>query len=106
MAEPTASAPVSADAAALAELREGLSRAQKELPPKYFYDERGSGLFEEITQLPEYYLTRTERALLLRWMPEWIGRLRPRSLVELGAGSAEKTRIVLDAIRHAVGSAA
>jgi L-histidine N-alpha-methyltransferase len=89
-----------------AEIREGLGRAQKELPPKYFYDERGSELFEEITRLPEYYLTRTERALLQRWMPEWIGRLRPRSLVELGAGSAEKTRIVLDAIRDAVGGAA
>ncbi|HEX8246210.1 MAG TPA: L-histidine N(alpha)-methyltransferase [Longimicrobium sp.] len=89
-----------------AEIREGLGRAQKELPPKYFYDERGSELFEEITRLPEYYLTRTERALLQRWMPEWIGRLRPRSLVELGAGSAEKTRIVLDAIRDAVGAAA
>lgn len=95
-----------AAAGMLAEIRDGLSRPQKELPPKYFYDERGSGLFEEITQLPEYYLTRTERALLQRWMPEWIGRLRPRSLVELGAGSAEKTRIVLDAIRDAVGSAA
>ncbi|HEU4456727.1 MAG TPA: L-histidine N(alpha)-methyltransferase [Longimicrobium sp.] len=106
MADPTASAPASADAAALAELREGLSRAQKELPPKYFYDERGSVLFEEITTLPEYYLTRTERALLQQWMPEWIWALSPRSLVELGAGSAEKTRIVLDAMRQAVGFAA
>ena len=45
----------------------GLSRAQKELPPKYFYDRRGSELFDEITRLPEYYLTRTERALLECW---------------------------------------
>jgi L-histidine N-alpha-methyltransferase len=90
----------------LAEVRDGLSRAQKELPPKYFYDERGSELFEEITRLPEYYLTRTERALLERWMPAWIGGLSPRALVELGAGSAEKTRIVLDAIVTAVGAAA
>jgi len=96
----------SADAGMLAELRDGLSRPQKELPPKYFYDERGSELFEEITRLPEYYLTRTERALLERWMPAWIGRLRPHTLVELGAGSAEKTRIVLDAIVSAVGRAA
>jgi len=96
----------SAEAGMLAELRDGLSRPQKELPPKYFYDERGSELFEEITRLPEYYLTRTERALLERWMPAWIGRLRPRALVELGAGSAEKTRIVLDAIVAAVGRAA
>ncbi|HEX2091236.1 MAG TPA: L-histidine N(alpha)-methyltransferase [Longimicrobiaceae bacterium] len=88
----------------LAELREGLSRPQKELPPKYFYDVRGSELFEAITRLPEYYLTRTERALLERWMPAWMDALRPRSLVELGAGSAAKTRIVLDAMR-AAGSA-
>lgn len=92
-----------AAAGMLAELRHGLSRPQKELPPKYFYDERGSELFEEITRLPEYYLTRTERALLERWMPEWIGILRPRTLVELGAGSAEKTRTILDALRVEVG---
>ncbi|MFL5537879.1 MAG: L-histidine N(alpha)-methyltransferase [Longimicrobiaceae bacterium] len=97
---------LTAQAGMLAELRDGLSRPQKELPPKYFYDERGSELFEEITRLPEYYLTRTERALLERWMPAWIGDLRPRALVELGAGSAEKTRIVLDAIVSAVGAAA
>ena len=95
-----------AEAGMLAEIRDGLSRPQKELPPKYFYDERGSELFEEITRLPEYYLTRTERGLLREWMPEWIWRLQPRALVELGAGSAEKTRIVLDAVRDAVGFAA
>lgn len=92
-----------AHAEMLAELRDGLSRPQKELPPKYFYDERGSELFEEITKLPEYYLTRTERALLQQWMPDWIGALRPRTLVELGAGSGEKTRIILDALRVEVG---
>src|SRR6185312_12918357 len=70
------------------EVRDGLSRAQKELSPTLFYDRRGSELFEEITQLPEYYLTRTERA-----------RLAPRTLVELGAGSAAKTRLLLDAMR-------
>lgn len=85
-------------AAALREIHEGLSYPQKELSPKFFYDERGSELFEEITRLPEYYLTRTERALLERWMPDWIGEMRPRALVELGAGSAAKTRILLDAI--------
>lgn len=94
-----------ADPALLREVAEGLSRPQKELSPRFFYDERGSRLFEEITRLPEYYLTRTERSLLLRWMPEWIGDLAPRALVELGAGSAEKTRIVLDAIAAASGSA-
>jgi L-histidine N-alpha-methyltransferase len=93
------------DPAAVREVAEALSRPTPELPPKFFYDERGSRLFEEITQLPEYYLTRTERALLQRWMPEWIGGLAPRALVELGAGSAEKTRIVLDAIAAASPSA-
>ena len=92
--------------AVLADLREGFARPQKELPPKYFYDHRGSELFEAITRLPEYYLTRTERALLTRWMPAWIGALRPRTLVELGAGAAEKTRIVLDALVAAAGSGA
>ncbi|HEU4882951.1 MAG TPA: L-histidine N(alpha)-methyltransferase [Longimicrobium sp.] len=94
-----------ADPAILREVAEGLSRPQKELSPKFFYDERGSRLFEEITRLPEYYLTRTERSLLERWMPEWIGGFAPRALVELGAGSAEKTRIVLDAIAATVESA-
>jgi L-histidine N-alpha-methyltransferase len=94
-----------ADPAVLREVADGLSRAQKELPPKFFYDERGSRLFEEITRLPEYYLTRTERSLLERWMPGWIGTLAPRALVELGAGSAEKTRIVLDAIASTVDGA-
>jgi L-histidine Nalpha-methyltransferase len=86
------------DRAMLAEIRQGLSRTQKELPPKFFYDRRGSELFERITELPEYYLTRAERGLLAEWMPRWMAELRPRSLVELGAGSAEKTRIVLDAV--------
>lgn len=83
----------------LAEVRAGLAGEQKEIPPKFFYDQRGSELFEEITDLPEYYLSRTERVLLKEWMPDWIGALRPRCLVELGAGSAEKTRIILDAMR-------
>ena len=83
----------------LAEVAAGLSAPQKELPPKYFYDHRGSELFEEITRLPEYYPTRTERALLASWMPELIPQLGTRSLVELGAGSAEKSRLILSAIR-------
>ena len=85
------------------EVREGLSRPQKELSPKLFYDRRGSLLFEEITRLPEYYLTRAERELLATRMPEPIARLKPRTLVELGAGSADKTRLLLDAIRAASG---
>ena len=82
----------------LAEVAAGLSAAQKELPPKYFYDHRGSELFEEITRLPEYYQTRTERAILEAWMPELVARLGTRALVELGAGSAEKSRIILRAM--------
>jgi L-histidine Nalpha-methyltransferase len=83
----------------LAEVAAGLSAPQKELPPKYFYDHRGSELFEEITRLPEYYPTRTERRLLEEWMPRLIPELGIRSLVELGAGSAEKSRIILSAMR-------
>jgi L-histidine Nalpha-methyltransferase len=85
----------------LAEVAAGLSAPQKELSPKYFYDQRGSELFEEITRLPEYYPTRTERALLQGWMPELIPQLGTRTLIELGAGSAEKSRIILDAMRAA-----
>jgi L-histidine N-alpha-methyltransferase len=83
----------------LAEVAAGLAAPQKELPPKYFYDHRGSELFEEITRLPEYYPTRTERSLLEVWMPTLIPELGTRALVELGAGSAEKTRIILEAMR-------
>ena len=84
---------------------EGLSLSPKELSPKYFYDTRGSELFEDITRLDEYYLTRRERALLERWIPTWVEELEPAALVELGAGSAEKSRIVLDAMA-ATGTAA
>jgi L-histidine Nalpha-methyltransferase len=87
-----------ADEAMLAEVAQGLACSQKEISPKYFYDHRGSELFEEITRLPEYYLTRTERALLQRVAPTIATSLRPASVVELGAGSAEKTRILLDAL--------
>jgi L-histidine N-alpha-methyltransferase len=82
----------------LGDVRRGLSLDQKELDPKYFYDERGSELFEEITRLPEYYPTRAERALLISVMPALIDELRPSSLIELGAGSANKTRVILDAM--------
>jgi L-histidine N-alpha-methyltransferase len=90
-----------ADPRMLAEVAEGLARPQKELSPKYFYDQRGSELFEEITRLEEDYPTRTERAMLQAWMPSLIRRLGSRTLVELGAGSAEKSRIILDAMRDA-----
>ena len=82
----------------LAEIRDGLARSPKQLPSKLFYDTTGSQLFEEITGLPEYYLTRTEELLLNAHVPRWTARLRAASLVELGAGSAAKTRIILDAM--------
>ena len=85
----------------LRDVARGLSRAQKELPPKYFYDRRGSELFDEITRLPEYYLTRTERALLDCWSTPLMTALGPAALVELGAGSADKTRLLLDAMVYA-----
>jgi L-histidine N-alpha-methyltransferase len=85
----------------LAEVAAGLSAPQKELPPKYFYDRRGSELFEEITRLPEYYPTRTERALLAAWMPTLIPQLGTRALVELGAGNAEKSRFIISAMQAA-----
>jgi L-histidine Nalpha-methyltransferase len=88
----------------LADVREGLSKPQRELPPKYFYDERGSQLFEEITQLPEYYLTRAEREILVARVHEIVGITAARTLVELGAGSAAKTRVLLAAMRlHVLG---
>ena len=83
----------------LAEVAAGLAAPQKELSPKYFYDQRGSELFAAITRLPEYYPTRTERALLEGWMPELMAQLGTRTLIELGAGNAEKSRIILDAMR-------
>jgi len=88
----------------LAEVAAGLGAPQKELSPKYFYDHRGSEIFEEITRLPEYYQTRTERSILEEWMPSLIARLGTRALVELGAGSAEKSRLIISAMR-AVGTA-
>jgi L-histidine N-alpha-methyltransferase len=81
------------------DVRDGLTKMPKQLSPKYFYDERGSELFEEITQLPEYYLTRAERSLLERRISEIVEAVRPCSLVELGAGSATKTRLILDQMR-------
>lgn len=93
--------------AILAEVSEGLSRTPRELPPKYFYDERGSQLFEDITRLNEYYLTRAEREILLARAGAIAAAspgVAPRTLVELGAGSAAKTRILLASMREAVGS--
>jgi L-histidine N-alpha-methyltransferase len=82
----------------LDEVLEDLRRADRRISSKYHYDERGSELFEQITTLDEYYPTRTERALLEAWMPAWVSDLAPTTLVELGAGSAEKSRVILDAM--------
>lgn len=81
--------------------RRGLSSRPKSLPPKYFYDERGSELFERITRLPEYYQTRTEMRILRRIAPGVVARHGVGELVELGSGSSKKTRVLLDAMRDA-----
>jgi L-histidine N-alpha-methyltransferase len=77
----------------------GLRAEPRWLPPKWFYDARGSRLFEEITRLPEYYPTRAEREILDARAVELAERTRARSLVELGSGSSEKTRLLLDRLR-------
>jgi L-histidine N-alpha-methyltransferase len=78
----------------------GLTSEPKWLPPKWFYDERGSVLFEEITRLPEYYPTRAEREILEARAGEIAADSGATTLVELGSGSSEKTRVLLDALRE------
>ncbi len=93
-----------ADAAAtmVRDVRSGLCAYPKELAPKYFYDERGSQLFEQITELPEYYPTRAEREILSQRSAEILAAAgSPGTLVELGSGSAAKTRHLLNAMRDA-----
>ncbi|MBO2458895.1 L-histidine N(alpha)-methyltransferase [Actinomadura violacea] len=80
------------------DVREGLTGTPKTLPPKWFYDERGSALFEEITKLEEYYPTRREREILTARAPEIAAVTGARTLLELGAGSGEKTRLLLGAL--------
>jgi L-histidine N-alpha-methyltransferase len=77
---------------------DGLTRPFKELPPKHFYDARGSELFERICELPEYYPTRTEAQILRERAAEIVDRTEAGELVELGAGAADKARILLDAM--------
>ncbi|HEX6468409.1 MAG TPA: L-histidine N(alpha)-methyltransferase [Streptosporangiaceae bacterium] len=86
------------DKALRQDVADGLSAVPKSLPPKWFYDERGSTLFEEITRLPEYYPTRRERAILAERAAEIAAATAAESLLELGAGSGEKTRLLLDAL--------
>jgi L-histidine N-alpha-methyltransferase len=84
------------------EVRAGLeSLPLPMLPSKYFYDERGGALFDEITRLPEYYLTRTEEALLPAVAREVVEQVRPHNLVELGSGVGGKVRVLLDAMETA-----
>ncbi|MBD0338004.1 MAG: L-histidine N(alpha)-methyltransferase [Thermoleophilia bacterium] len=84
--------------ALLHDVATGLTRTPKDLPPKWFYDERGSELFAEITRLPEYYLTRRERAILAERVHEIAADTRADTLVELGSGTSEKTRFLLDGL--------
>ena len=81
-----------------ADARAGLTASPKVLPPKWFYDEEGCRLFDEITRLPEYYPTRTERAILARHAGDIAARTSADTLVELGSGTSEKTRLLLDAL--------
>ncbi len=83
------------------EVRRGLLARPRWLPSKYFYDDRGSALFEEITRLPEYYQTRTEEAILAASADDVVARIRPRELVELGSGAGRKIRLLLDALERA-----
>lgn len=88
-----------------ADARTGLTASPKWLPPKYFYDDRGSELFEDITRLPEYYPTRAERAILERHAGDIAAAAGASVLVELGSGSSEKTRLLLDALGRSAGLA-
>jgi L-histidine N-alpha-methyltransferase len=93
--------PTGRDAAMIEDVRRGLTSPIKSIPPVWFYDEVGSRLFDEITRLPEYYLTRAEKAILgvvARQLAEGVG---PASLVEIGSGTSEKTRLLLDAMERA-----
>jgi L-histidine N-alpha-methyltransferase len=93
--------PADRRAALLADVRDGLTATPKCLPPVWFYDEKGSLLFDEITRLPEYYLTRTERSLLAEHADAIVAAAGADTLVELGSGTSEKTRIILDAMSAA-----
>jgi len=90
-----------ADVALRADARAGLTAYPKHLSPKWFYDARGSALFEQITELPEYFPTRTERGLLERTADAIAITSGVDTIVELGSGSSAKTRLLLDAFRRA-----
>ncbi len=79
------------------DVRRGLGAHPRRLPPKWLYDDEGSRLFDEITRLPEYYPTRTERAILAAYADDIVGACDATTVVELGSGTSEKTRLLLDA---------
>jgi L-histidine Nalpha-methyltransferase len=91
-------APEERTAALRADTLRGLTSEPKELSPQWFYDEKGSALFDEITRLPEYYLTRRERRILNDRAGEVAELTQANTLVELGSGTSEKTRLLLDAL--------
>jgi dimethylhistidine N-methyltransferase len=83
------------------DLRAALARRPRSISPKYFYDARGSALFDRICELPEYYPTRTELAILAAHAPEIAAQMGPRAeILEFGAGSVRKVRLLLDAMKH------
>jgi len=90
--------PVRQTAALAADVRAGLAGRPKTLPSKYFYDAVGSELFDQITRLTEYYPTRTERAILRAHAAEIAALTRASTLVEIGSGTSEKTRLLLHAL--------
>lgn len=92
------SRPVDFHAELSADVRAGFGRSPKELPAKYFYDEQGSILFEEITELEEYYQTRTERSLLEHQVADLAANFGFTEMIEFGSGSSAKTRVLLDGL--------
>ena len=90
--------PADLEAALRRDVLSGLTASPKHLPPKWHYDERGSALFDAITRLPEYYLTRCERSILDAHAGDIAGAARADTLIELGSGTSEKTRLLLSAM--------
>jgi L-histidine N-alpha-methyltransferase len=99
--DPAGSADPAGAAADRGELRRALSESPPRIPSRFFYDDRGSELFERITELPEYYQTRTEAALLEQTADRIVETSGATELVEIGSGAATKTRILLDAMERA-----
>ena len=85
------------DKALRADVESGLTDTPKELPPKWFYDERGSDLFDQITRLEEYYPTEAEREILTDNAAQIIAATEAKTIIELGSGTSDKTRAILDA---------